>query len=311
MGKVRVYELAKNMGLENKELLVKLADAGIEVSSHSSSLADEDVQKLNDFINPPKQKIEEAVIKPGIIRRRRKVVREPVPEPPEVVEAPVTEAPAIEEDSHEPVVASTMEEGETLPTDAAQGEEIEDSAPAAVDVSSQEVVTVQPEKEENQKSEKVAEEKSPESSQDSIEKPQKVKKPVVEKVTGDRAKILGRVELPKAALGGQRKPRTGERPVRQDRKPGPGTRPAHRPAAAPSRANKRVDPAPLAPMEQPLPEKEGRNKKRNKDGVEMVLKLGMDGFPVVAGGLKCLNQAGLDRKRNGVEGRISQVNKLR
>ncbi len=97
MGKVRVYELAKNMGLESKELLAKLAEAGIEVSTPSSSLADEDVQKLRDFINPPKQKIEEAVIKPGIIRRRRKIVREPVPEPIVTEESVASEASVTEE----------------------------------------------------------------------------------------------------------------------------------------------------------------------------------------------------------------------
>ena len=82
MGKVRVHELAKKMGLESKEILAKLVEAGIEVASHSSSLAEEELQKFEDFINPPKQKIEEALIKPGIIRRRRKIVREPVIELP-------------------------------------------------------------------------------------------------------------------------------------------------------------------------------------------------------------------------------------
>jgi FMN phosphatase YigB (HAD superfamily) len=91
MGKVRVYELAKNMGLENKDLLAKLVEAGIDVSSHSSSLAEEDQRKFEDFINPPVQKIEEARIKPGIIRRRRTVVREPVEQKTEAVEAVATE----------------------------------------------------------------------------------------------------------------------------------------------------------------------------------------------------------------------------
>jgi translation initiation factor IF-2 len=270
MGKVRVYELAKNMGLENKELLTKLAEAGIEVSSHSSSLADEDVQKLNDFINPPKQKIEEARIKPGIIRRRRKVVRDPVPEPPEVVEVAETEVPATEENSGVTTVAPAAAVV-SPPTDESQSEGTEASA-AKVDVSPQ-VDSDEPVAKETAL--QTAEDSAPEAektSQDAVEKPQKEKKPVEQKVTGDRAKILGRVELPKSALGGQRKPRAGERPVRQERKPGSTARPAHRPAAAPSRGNKRVDPAPLAPMEQPLPEKEGRNKKRNKgrrgDGAE-------------------------------------------
>ncbi len=264
MGKIRVHELAKNMELENKELLTKLAEAGIEASSHSSSLTDEEVQKLNDFINPPKQKIEESRVKPGIIRRRRKVIREPAPEPAEVVDSPAAEVPSVEEDSNVDDVAPAAAVAATQ-MDEPQAEVIENAVTAATETSPKAVVTEHAEEEKSQPEKKSAVE-NPEVSEDSTEKPKKVKKPVEQKVTGDRAKILGRVELPKSSLGGQRKPRTNERPARQDRKPAPGTRPAHRPAAAPNRANKRVDPAPLAPMEQPLPEKEGRNKKRSNKG---------------------------------------------
>ncbi|RLB73637.1 MAG: translation initiation factor IF-2 [Deltaproteobacteria bacterium] len=264
MGKVRVYELAKNMGLESKELLAKLAEAGIEVSTPSSSLADEDVQKLRDFINPPKQKIEEAVIKPGIIRRRRKIVREPVPEPIVTEESVASEASVTEESVAE--VTSSAESA------AAPVEETEiKSSPEAVDETAEAALTLptdedkQPEKKKNQQTQDIVEEVAAEASQDSVEQPKKIEKPVVTKATGNRAKILGRVELPKPAPPAQRKPRGGERPVRQDRKPaGPGARPPHRPAATPGRANTRTFPAPLAPVDQPLPEKEGRNKKRNK-----------------------------------------------
>lgn len=90
MGKVRVYELAKDLGLENKELLTKLADAGIEVASHASSLSDEDLQAFNAHNKPPEEKIEESRIKPGLIRRRRTVVKK-VAEEPAPVEKPVVE----------------------------------------------------------------------------------------------------------------------------------------------------------------------------------------------------------------------------
>ena len=45
MAKVRVYELAKNMGLGSKELLKQLHELGIEVRSHMSVL-DEETAKL-------------------------------------------------------------------------------------------------------------------------------------------------------------------------------------------------------------------------------------------------------------------------
>ncbi|MCW9050404.1 MAG: translation initiation factor IF-2, partial [Deltaproteobacteria bacterium] len=77
----------------------------------------------------------------------------------------------------------------------------------------------------------------------------------------DRAKILGRVELPQPKPAAKRPSRSGDRPER-------GARPARpvKPATAPApgRGRKPAAAAPVAPMEQPLPEKEGRNKKRKK-----------------------------------------------
>lgn len=285
MGKVRVYELAKDMGLENKDLLAKLGEAGIDVASHSSSLTEEDLRKFKDFINPPVQKIEEARIKPGIIRRRRTVVREPVEEKSEVVEEVASEETS---DEIEPSVAPEISRPE--PDESLSHEEIETTLSDAADQPKAEIqeetLPSQPadvdktiESEDYQPL--VAEEKEKAVEPVVADKPKKAAPHVVEKATGDHAKILGRVELPKAAPAGQRKPRNGSRPARQDAKaarPGDrsGDRTAARPGAAPagrttarpgatsSRGNKRIDPSPLAPLEQPLPEKEGRNKKRNK-----------------------------------------------
>ncbi|MCK5914430.1 MAG: translation initiation factor IF-2, partial [Desulfuromusa sp.] len=261
MGKVKVYELAKKMGLESKELLAKLAEANIEVASHSSSLAEEDLRKFEDFTNPPEEKIEEARVKPGLIRRRRTVVRKPVEE------LPVEEEPAVSE----PVVADSEDsKAEDSRTDESPAEE-EVAVPAVAEVELETVETPTPVAEVSSKeleeeklpAEKVDESPKTTSAKPSPEKkPEKVKKPVVEKVTGNHAKILGRVELPKTPPPGQRKPRSNERPARQDKRP---ARPASaRPGTTPSQGRKRVDPAPLAPVEQPLPEKEGRNKKRKK-----------------------------------------------
>ena len=256
MGKVRVYELAKKMGLENKDLLTKLAEAEIDVSSHSSSLAEEDLRKFEDFINPPEEKIEEARIKPGIIRRRRTVVRKPVEETP-AAEEPVVSEPSVAE-GEKPVTEEVLaKEAEALP---GKEEPRVDSEPESA-VTQLEELSAKEAGKDTSAEEKI--EQAPETAvkdQDSAEEPKKVKKPVIEKATGNQAKILGRVELPQKPPAGQRKPRNGARPVRQDKKP---VRPA-RPAATPSQGRKRVNPAPLAPIEQPLPEKEGRNKKRKK-----------------------------------------------
>ena len=46
MAKIRVYELARNLNLENKALLEKIDEMGIDVTSHMSSLEEEMVAKI-------------------------------------------------------------------------------------------------------------------------------------------------------------------------------------------------------------------------------------------------------------------------
>jgi len=44
VSKVRVYELAKELGIGNKELIAKLAELGVDVKSHSSSITEADAE---------------------------------------------------------------------------------------------------------------------------------------------------------------------------------------------------------------------------------------------------------------------------
>ena len=46
MGKIKVYELAKELGLTNNELIEKLKSVGVEVKSHLSVIDDEIVSKV-------------------------------------------------------------------------------------------------------------------------------------------------------------------------------------------------------------------------------------------------------------------------
>jgi len=69
MGKVRVYELAKNLGMESKELIAKLADLGINVKNHMSTLQDEEVASILDSQKESQKKTkrktkEKPVLKP-------------------------------------------------------------------------------------------------------------------------------------------------------------------------------------------------------------------------------------------------------
>jgi translation initiation factor IF-2 len=92
MSKKRVYELAKELGIENKELIARLEKLGIDVKSHSSSLEDSDVDRLKrDLLATEPHEVEEKRIKSTVIRRRavRPVSEE---EKPEVQETEAVQA---------------------------------------------------------------------------------------------------------------------------------------------------------------------------------------------------------------------------
>ncbi|UCD84132.1 MAG: translation initiation factor IF-2 [Deltaproteobacteria bacterium] len=86
MGNIRVYELAKELKMESKQLLERLARLGVEVKGHSSSLAEEEAQRVKDLIKEELQRsIVEKRIQPTVIRRRIKKAK------PQEVEAKVEE----------------------------------------------------------------------------------------------------------------------------------------------------------------------------------------------------------------------------
>ena len=117
MAKIRVYELARDLNLENKILLSKLSDLDISVKSHMSALDDDTVDIIKQQLFGKKaETVEETRIKPTVIRRRKKVTVEVAPEPtaePEVSDAaeePVEEIPAIAEPVEETPVAEDAPE---------------------------------------------------------------------------------------------------------------------------------------------------------------------------------------------------------
>ncbi len=80
---MRVYELAKELHIENKELIAKLKEMGFDVKSHASSLTDVQVRKAKErLVKVVKESVIEQRVMPTIIRRRKLVeVIEPTPEP--------------------------------------------------------------------------------------------------------------------------------------------------------------------------------------------------------------------------------------
>lgn len=111
MPKIRVYELAKELGLENKDLISRLEKLGIAVKSHSSTLEDSDVERIRKEFSGESHEIEEKRIKSTVIRRRAVRAVEEVPAAVEEIRAeqepqPVAEAPVHpEEIKGEPPIA--------------------------------------------------------------------------------------------------------------------------------------------------------------------------------------------------------------
>ena len=94
MPKKRVYELARELGLDNREIISRLEKLGVAVKSHSSSIEDSDVQRLKgELLSGETLEVVEKRIKSTVIRRR--AVRQPVeeikPQIEEVAPAPLEE----------------------------------------------------------------------------------------------------------------------------------------------------------------------------------------------------------------------------
>lgn len=87
MTKKRVYELAKELGIDSKELISRLEKLGIAVKAPQSTLEDTDLEKIQAELlsNEPHEMVEQR-IKSTVIRRRavRPAAEEVKPEPVEV-----------------------------------------------------------------------------------------------------------------------------------------------------------------------------------------------------------------------------------
>jgi len=90
MSKIRIYELAKELQMDNKQLLAQVKEMGYDVKSHMSVLEEGDVQRIRDIITGVRAEVVvDERVRPNVIRRRTKVVQtEPEPEQKTAAEAP-------------------------------------------------------------------------------------------------------------------------------------------------------------------------------------------------------------------------------
>src|SRR5262245_7271812 len=72
-GKVRLYEVAKDLGLANKDLVAKVRALGIEVKNHMSNLDPDDVARVKRALDKERQaNLVEERLSSTVIRRRSK-----------------------------------------------------------------------------------------------------------------------------------------------------------------------------------------------------------------------------------------------
>jgi translation initiation factor IF-2 len=92
MAKIRIYELAKDLRMDNKDLVRQLIEMGYDVRNHMSTLTSDEALEVREKISHSRSEVvEEKRVKPTVIRRRRKRV-----EAAEEAEAPA-EGEAVEE----------------------------------------------------------------------------------------------------------------------------------------------------------------------------------------------------------------------
>jgi len=276
----RVYEWAQQLGIDNKELMARLADAGVPVKNHMAVIDDADVKLVSAPAPSAVKEVsqEEVRVKPTLIRRRK--VEQPAEAAPEAPaaeaqpqEAPVEPAPVkaaepepVKPARPEPTRARIIEAApapKSAPVAEKQAAAPAPAAAAAKPTPAPAEAPAAPVEEKVQPAEKVEAPAAPKAAP--VEPPVAAAPKAAaepEKATATRARILGRVEIP---IPAQRQPErreyqrpAGERPAPRPGMPRgverPGTeRPAPRPGAG--RPGERPGtarperPAPLAPTE--------------------------------------------------------------
>ncbi len=109
MPKVRVYEIARQLGISNQELVAKIKGMGIPIRNHMSTLTPEEVQQVKAVVDQARRSttVEER-IGATVIRRRSKVKRWPKGVDAEAPK-PAAPKPPVEEPAPVPVFEEARE----------------------------------------------------------------------------------------------------------------------------------------------------------------------------------------------------------
>ena len=115
---IRAYKIAEELGIERNDFVERAKEVGIELKSAMAAIEEELADELREKLGAKKrERVVEARVEGGggaVIRRRKRVAPEPVPEPePEAAAEEVAaepEAPAEPEEAAEPEVEEAPEE---------------------------------------------------------------------------------------------------------------------------------------------------------------------------------------------------------
>src|SRR5882757_1176211 len=101
--KLRVYEVARDLGLDNKALVALLQSVGVpDVRNHMSAVPPEVVERVKRHIEKQKQQtVVEERIRPTVVKRRA-APRSPETAPPAPAAPLVTRAPAARDEPQRP-----------------------------------------------------------------------------------------------------------------------------------------------------------------------------------------------------------------
>jgi translation initiation factor IF-2 len=119
MAKRRVHEIAKELGLESKELVPMLQTLGYIVKSHASSLEEEDAENvLTQIREEQKASIVEKRVSHGVIRRRSRALAPKAP--PRPVEDPKLKKAVAEKPAKAATASEATAKTQTKQTDPAR-----------------------------------------------------------------------------------------------------------------------------------------------------------------------------------------------
>jgi len=130
MTRLRVHELAKELHIENKDLIDRIEKLGFQVKNHMSTLTDSAVLKIRQQfseVRPVSEKVEEKRIGREVIRRRKRLDLQPEPEAPQAPAVDAVPDQAVVEGMEQPPVDVPVE---TQPSLAGQPSE----APSEIDL---------------------------------------------------------------------------------------------------------------------------------------------------------------------------------